>query len=77
MRQMVPEAEAHLGKENVAGYYEIIHSDWMSSDHSDCGDADPNEFKKHRESKIGGNRGWETRTLVWRSKKVSQTKPVL
>lgn len=70
MRTAVALAEAAQGRENTVGYMEIIHTDWMSSEHSDCGKMDPMDFKRYRQQKIGSNSGWEVRTLRWRAKKV-------
>lgn len=70
MREAVALAEAVHGQEKTVGLMEIIQTDWMSSEHSDCGNMDPDDFKKHREQQIGFNKGWEVRKLSWRARKV-------
>ncbi|KDR71327.1 hypothetical protein GALMADRAFT_144016 [Galerina marginata CBS 339.88] len=58
------------GLDKTEGVDELIQTDWMPSEHSDCGNMSPDSFERHRFNKIGGNAGWEERDLLWRSSKL-------
>ncbi|KAF8959439.1 hypothetical protein BDZ97DRAFT_1394586 [Flammula alnicola] len=58
----------HYGAEATENVESAIHTDWMPSEHSDCGNMTPASFDAHRLTHIGHNAGWEVHDLLWRSK---------
>lgn len=63
---------AEYGAENAVGLKELVVAEWMSSEHSDCGNADQSDWDKIRDATKGcGRNALEVRKLEWRSRKVS------
>ncbi|KAG6906870.1 hypothetical protein DXG01_011606, partial [Tephrocybe rancida] len=69
LRKQIDKFEKKYGAEEMAGLREIVHSEWMSSEHSDCGDASPDKYADHHAKQLGGGmtRGLELRKPEWRS----------
>lgn len=69
----MPQLEERYGKENVTGVREVIHTEWMSSEHSshETGVASKEDWEAHRDAQGGGE--IECRTKEWRSDEVSGT----
>ncbi|KAG6819709.1 hypothetical protein H0H93_009403 [Arthromyces matolae] len=74
MRQNIQGFEDLYGKTKTVGLREIIHTDYMSSEHSDCGNVSNDVYTAHRASKIGGGmtNGFEIRRPEWRSKQMNR-----
>ncbi|KAI0070080.1 hypothetical protein K474DRAFT_284691 [Panus rudis PR-1116 ss-1] len=72
LRKAVPLFRAKYGEENTVGLEQIIHTDYQSSEHSDCGAADPAEFDAYRTAHGGGTDGLEIRREQWRSYKLDR-----
>ncbi|KAG6850072.1 hypothetical protein H0H93_001422 [Arthromyces matolae] len=74
MRQNIQGFEDLYDKTKTVGLREIIHTDYMSSEHSDCGNVSIDEYTAHRASKIGGGmtNGFEIRRPEWRSKQMNR-----
>ncbi|KAJ3562762.1 hypothetical protein NP233_g9373 [Leucocoprinus birnbaumii] len=67
-RQAVGLLKAH-GTTNLEGVEEVILTDWMSSEHSDCGNVSITEWKRHCSHQIGKVQGksLEVCKLAWRA----------
>lgn len=63
---------AEYGEEHRESANALIETDWMSDEHSDCGDASEALWNAHRDrhSRCGKN-ALELRKLQWRSPQVS------
>ena len=68
----MPDFRAEYGEEHTVGLEQVVLTDYMSSEHSDAGVIDPNEFAQHRRRNGGGDNGWEIRRERWRSEQVSR-----
>ncbi|KAK7008316.1 hypothetical protein R3P38DRAFT_3324901 [Favolaschia claudopus] len=66
-RRAVPKFRETFGEANTVGDYEIIQTDDMSSERSDCGEIDPATFSVHRFKSGGGENGWAIRPKAWQS----------
>ncbi|KAK0240416.1 hypothetical protein EDD85DRAFT_950255 [Armillaria nabsnona] len=56
------------GWDDVEGFDHLLKSDWASSEHSDVGDADPEEWNQHHQVMGAGKDGLEVQPLHWHSK---------
>ncbi|KAJ7138077.1 hypothetical protein C8R44DRAFT_728244 [Mycena epipterygia] len=54
------------GEEATVGAYELVLTDYMSSEHSDCGELTKAEWEEHK--KLMGGGSLETRQKAWLSK---------
>ncbi|KAJ7170888.1 hypothetical protein C8R43DRAFT_1120616 [Mycena crocata] len=68
LRMAIPEFEAKYGLEATVGVAGMIVAEYMSSEHSDEGDADPVDFAQNRIKMGGGMNGFEVRDKPWRSR---------
>jgi len=70
-RKAIPKFRAQYGEENTVGLESLIHTDYQSSEHSDNGAVDEDEYKEHRRHQGAGDYGLERRREEWRSSLVS------
>ncbi|KAJ7023307.1 hypothetical protein C8F04DRAFT_1271496 [Mycena alexandri] len=70
LRACLDDLEDRYGPEATAGAAEILLADYLSSEHSDCGEANKENWDAHRAKKGGGTNGLEVRDKVWRAKQV-------
>jgi hypothetical protein len=71
LRKAVPEFREKYGEAATVGAEEWILEEFMPSEHSDCGEVDPEVFQNHMKAMGGGKNGWEVRPKAWHSEKVS------
>ncbi|KAJ7090606.1 hypothetical protein C8R44DRAFT_891783 [Mycena epipterygia] len=66
-RLAIPRFREIHGEDNTVGDYELVLTDDMSSERSDCGNVSKSTFNAHRKAAGGGEYGWEVRKKPWRS----------
>ncbi|KAL6307235.1 hypothetical protein BKA93DRAFT_823380 [Sparassis latifolia] len=66
-RQACNHLEKSHGAESTVGVRFLVHTDWMSSEHSTDGDASHSEWDNARKAQGAGRAAWEVRKLLWRS----------
>ncbi|KAJ7465860.1 hypothetical protein B0H11DRAFT_2307910 [Mycena galericulata] len=66
-RKAIPKFQEIHGEENTVGAYDVVQTDDMSSEHSDCGNVERTVFETHRRKVGGGEHGWEIRKKHWHS----------
>ena len=55
----IPQFRAQYGEENTVGLESLIHTDYQSSEHSDNGIVEEEEYKEHRRRQGAGDYGLE------------------
>ncbi|KAJ7668559.1 hypothetical protein DFH06DRAFT_1321801 [Mycena polygramma] len=68
LRAGLVELRKVYGEENTVGAEEVLVADYLSSEHSDCGQAEPKKFEAHILKMGGGTHGLEVRAKAWHAK---------
>ena len=70
LQDVVPVFRQRYGQEKTVGTMDLIHTDWMSDEHSDYGDMSQSDWDAHRDAQGGGD--LEVCPKAWRSDSVSR-----
>ncbi|KAJ7277644.1 hypothetical protein C8J57DRAFT_1222445 [Mycena rebaudengoi] len=69
LRAVLGDFRSKYGEEATAGADEWLLAEFLPSEHSDCGEADPEAFKKYKQKMGGGCNGLEVRPKAWHGMK--------
>ncbi|KAI0069571.1 hypothetical protein K474DRAFT_1751280 [Panus rudis PR-1116 ss-1] len=72
LRKAVPLFRAKYGEDETVGLEQLIHADYQSSEHSEGGESNVDEFQKYRKEHGGSDDGLEICREQWRSPQLNR-----